>query len=372
MNILILDQFSDPGGAQFCLRDLMPEIIRRGWKPRLMVPGDGELVRWSSQLGIPTHTLPLRAYSNGRKTALDFLRFSVDAPRIAAAVRRVVRQERVDMVYVNGPRVFPAVLGVSGPFVARPVVFHAHNYVRAPYGRKPLEWALRVANATVIAASQYVAESYSQVCGRQNLRVVYNGVEDLQGATRNFDRRPLRVGIIGRIAPEKGQMDFVRAARHIVKNGGNAEFFVYGERLFADAGYDAQVRSMAENTAVTFCGWTDDVSHALHNLEILAVPSGPDEAATRVIMEAFSAGTPVVAYRSGGIPELVENGRTGLLTGTPDSESLARGIQSLMADRTLMERLSAAGRKEWQHRFRIERFRTNVCDLLETICRRHG
>lgn len=128
------------------------------------------------------------------------------------------------MVYVNRPRVFPAVLGVSDPFAARPVVFHTHNYVRARYGRKPLEWTLRAANATVIAASEYVAESYTRVCGCQNLRVVYNGVEDLQGATRNY-RRPLRVGIIGRIAPEKGQMDFVRAARHIVKNGGNAEFF---------------------------------------------------------------------------------------------------------------------------------------------------
>jgi len=117
---------------------------------------------------------------------------------------------------------------------------------------------------------------------------------------------------------------------------------------------------------VNLCGWTDDVSRALHNLEILAVPSGPGEAATRVIMEAFSAGTPVVAYRAGGIPELIENGRTGILTETHDSESLARSIRTLMGDRASMERLSAAGRGEWQRRFTVERFRTNVCDLLES------
>jgi len=367
LNILFLDQFSDPGGAQFCLRDLMPEIICRGWKPRLMVPGNGELVRWSNQLGIPTHTLPLRTYSNGRKTGLDFLRFSVDAPRIAAAVRRVVRQERVDLVYVNGPRVLPAVLGVSCP-----VVFHAHNYIRARYGRKLLEWTLRMVNATVIAASRFVAEGYVQVLGREKVRVVYNGIRDMQCMPRTFDRRPARVGMIGRIEPEKGQLDLLRAARHIAEQGGGAEFFVYGAKLYADSTYDDRVRAMAENAGVTFCGWTDDVSRALHDLEVLTVPSGPDEAATRVIMEAFSAGTPVVAYRSGGIPELVENGRTGLLTGTPDFESLARSIQSLMADRMSMELLSAAGRKEWQHRFRVERFRTNVCDLLETISRRRG
>jgi glycosyltransferase involved in cell wall biosynthesis len=359
MNILFLDQFSDPGGAQLCLKDLMPEVLRRGWSPRIMVPGGGDLVEWSRRLGIPTCTLPLRAYTNGGKTALDFLRFSVDGPRMAAAVRRVVRQERVDMVYVNGPRVLPAVLGIGCP-----VVFHTHNYVRVRYGRKLIEWTLRASDATVIAASQYVAEGYTR-----KVRVVYNGIGDLQRGTRSFHRQRIRVGIIGRIAPEKGQLDFMRAARRIAENGGDAEFFVYGERLFADARYEARVRAMAADAPVIFCGWTDDVARALHDLEILAVPSGPDEAATRVIMEAFSAGTPVVAYRSGGIPELVENGRTGILADTPHFESLARGIQALMGDRELMRRLSATGRKEWLRRFRVEQFRTTVCDLLETCMR---
>src|SRR5580698_9126417 len=216
----------------------------------------------------------------------------------------------------------------------------------------------------VIAASQYVAEGYTQ-----KVRVVYNGTGDLQRGARNFRRQRVRVGIIGRIAPEKGQLDFMRAARRIAANGGDAVFLVYGERLFADARYEARVRTVAGDAPVIFRGWTDDVARALHDLEILAVPSGPDEAATRVIMEAFSAGTPVVAYRSGGIPELVENGRTGILTETPDFESLARAIQALMEDRELMKRLSAAGRKEWLRRFRVERFRTTVCDLLETCMR---
>ena len=74
MNILFIDQFSDPGGAQLCLIDLMPEIKRRGWNPQIMAPGSGELLKWSCREGIPTHALPLRRYSNGRKAVVDFLR----------------------------------------------------------------------------------------------------------------------------------------------------------------------------------------------------------------------------------------------------------------------------------------------------------
>jgi len=362
LNILFLDQFSDPGGAQLCLMDLMPEVLRRGWHPRIMAPGTGELVKWSKRAGIPVHPLPLGRYTNGRKTALDFLRFSVDAPRMAAAVRRVIHRERVDLVYVNGPRALPAVLGKG-----RPVVFHAHSSVHFGWDRKLMEWLLRGQNAMVIAASEYVAENHLPVLGPQKVRVIYNGIADLHGPARRFHRRPVRIGIVGRITVEKGQMDFVRAAMRIVETGGDAEFFVYGERLFADARYDAQVRALALNAPVTFCGWTNDVAAALRNMEILAVPSGSGEAATRVIMEAVSAGTPVVAYRSGGIPELVEDGRTGILTETPDFAALANSIRMLISDPDLMERLSAAGRKEWQERFRVERFRKNVCDLFESL-----
>jgi glycosyltransferase involved in cell wall biosynthesis len=308
--------------------------------------------------------MPLRAYSNGRKAVRDFLRFSVDGPRMVAAVRRVIRRERVDLVYVNGPRVLPAMVGVRCP-----MVFHAHSRVRAGYARRLVEWTLRTGNATVIAASRYIAENHLPVLGSRKVQVIYNGIGDFEGPARRFHRRPVRVGIVGRIAVEKGQMDFVRAARQIAETGGDVEFFVYGERLFAGAGYDAQVRALALNAPVTFCGWTNDVAEALQRMEILAVPSGPDEAATRVVMEAFSAGTPVVAYRSGGIPELVEHGRTGILTETPDFAALANSIRILIGDPGLMERLSAAGRKEWQQRFRVEPFRKGVCDLIQNWAR---
>lgn len=360
MNILFLDQFSDPGGGQLCLKDLMPAILQRGWKPQIMLPGSGEMLKWSAHAGIPVHTLPLRPYSNGYKTALDMLRFGVDGPRMAAAVREVVRRERVDLVYVNGPRVLPALLGISAP-----VVFHAHSYVGVRYGRKLLEWMLRRKDAQVIAASRYVARSYEQVLGDKRVHVIYNGIADFQGGLRRFPERPVRVGIIGRIAPEKGQIHFVRAAKELAEGGVRAEFFVYGERLFSDASYETAVRAAAQNAPVTFRGWTNDVASALHELDILAVPSGPDEAATRVIMEAFSAGTPVVAFRSGGIPELVHHGRTGLFTWSQDFQSLARSIKALMDDRALMKRISVAGRREWRRRYRVESFRAAVCDLLE-------
>jgi glycosyltransferase involved in cell wall biosynthesis len=342
VNILFVDQFSDPGGAQLCLRDLLPEVLGRGWQSRLMAPGPGEFV---------THPLALGPYTNGSKSMRDYLRFSIDMPRAALAIRRVVQEGSIDLLYVNGPRVLPAAIGISCP-----VVFHAHNHVSGFVPRTLVSQSVRLTGALVIAASQFIARAYTEA------RVIYNGVADLSGGPRSFQNRPVRIGIIGRIAPQKGQLDFVRAAGIIE----NARFFVFGEELFGNSRYTRAVKDLAANAPVEFRGWTNDVGGALRDLDILAVPSGRAEAATRVIPEAFSAGTPVVAYRAGGIPELIEHGRTGVLTERPDFESLARSLQALAGDQAMLERLSAAGRTEWERRFRVETFRTNICDLLET------
>lgn len=363
MNILFIDQFSDPGGAQRCLMDLLPEVQRRGWTPCLMAPGNGELTDWCWQSGIPVHTLPLRRCANGTKTAMDLLRFGFDMPRMAAAIRSVIAEKGIDIVYVNGPRVLPAVAGLSRV----PVIFHAHSLIGQVYASTIAELSLRLAHATVIAASKFVART------QRNARVIYNGVADLSLGPRSFVGRPTRVGIIGRIAPEKGQLDFVRAARLLGGGSGSPQFLVYGAPLFSDPGYERAVRAEAQNAPVQFCGWTNNISTALRDLDLLAVPSGPSEAATRVIMEAFSAGTPVLAYCSGGIPELVEDGRTGVLTESPDTEALARGIRLLMADPAKLERLSIAGRREWNARFRIDTLQSNICALLDsTFMERRG
>jgi glycosyltransferase involved in cell wall biosynthesis len=357
MNILFVDQYTEPGGAQLCLMDLLPAVKRRGWHPFLVAPGSGELAKWCRDSQIPIHALPLRPCSNGTKTAMDFLRYSFDVPRMRAVIERLIQRHAIDVIYVNGPRPLPAVAGLSW----LPVIFHAHSDIGAGYIRKLTAHSVRRAKASVIATSKFVARVWPDA------RVIHNGIPDLWLGPRSFGDRVARIGILGRIIPEKGHLDFVRAAR---LSDEAARFYIYGAALIPVPGYDAAVRAEAENLPVEFCGWTNDIAAALHDIDILAVPSGAREAATRVIMEAFSAGTPVVAYRSGGIPELVEDGRTGILTESPDAEALARAVRLLITDPAKMERLSIAGRREWESRFRLETFQQNACDFIENAAGR--
>ena len=355
MRVVFLDQFSDFGGAQLCLRDVLKEVSRLGWQAEVMAPGTGPLLDFARNSGFATRRLPLTSYANGRKTPSDVLRFSVDMARSAGILRGVLRERPADLVYVNGPRILAAVSGLRIP-----VLFHSHSLLDKQYSRTIAGWVLRSPHARVVACSEFTARPLRKLAGAESVRVVYNGVSDHGFRPRNANAGPVQVGILGRIAREKGHLDFVRAAVAIPDRA-SVQFSIIGAALFSDVTYEQHVRSGGAAAGVEFRGWADDVSQVLHDLDILVVPSAGHDASPRVIVEALSGGTCVVAYPSGGIPELIRDGYNGLLTTSPSAGELTNVIRALAANPELRSRLASNGRREWEARFRVERFRSEVC-----------
>src|SRR2546422_208020 len=122
MNILFLDQFSDLGGAQRCLLDLLPAVAERGWRAHVAAPGDGDLRARAVVLGAEFHSINCGPYASGRKSVSDLARFAAELPRLAREIARLSADTEATMVYVNGPRLLPA-----ASFVSRPLVFHCHS-----------------------------------------------------------------------------------------------------------------------------------------------------------------------------------------------------------------------------------------------------
>src|SRR4030095_8548742 len=93
----------------------------------------------------------------------------------------------------------------------------------------------------------------------------------------------------------------------------NCRFILCGAPLFSNPRYFELVREAAAGLPIEFLGWRDDVNDTLSELDLLIVPSASVEGTTRVILEAYAAGVPVVASASGGIPEIARDGETGFL-----------------------------------------------------------
>ncbi|MCU1263581.1 MAG: glycosyl transferase, group 1 [Bryobacterales bacterium] len=364
MNILFLDQFNQPGGAQQCLLDLLPAVIERGWKPVAMLPGDGPLSPAIQKLGVSVIPVRCAAYSLGHKSLPDLARFAVDLPAASAQIAKACRQHAIDLLYVNGPRLaLAAVLASRGRFK---VLFHCHNYLSSRYAAPLTGGPLRAANATVVASSHYVAVPLRRWLPAGRVQIVYNGVAEARTCRRRGRREGNpRIGVIGRIAPEKGQDLFLRAARILQSDVASCEFVISGAPLFSGSGYERDVISLAGGMRVEFTGWLEDVEPVLASLDLLVVPSTPVDATPRIVLQAFAAGVPVLAFAGGGFRELIDHGRTGFLLPTRSPDALAAGIRELLFDPDRLDKVAAAARFAWRERFQLADYRRRILRILE-------
>jgi glycosyltransferase involved in cell wall biosynthesis len=218
-------------------------------------------------------------------------------------------------------------------------------------------------HARVIACCRFVSDPWRPFVRPENLSVIYNGVP---GPASLLPPRegPPRAGCIGRIAPEKGQREFLAAASIVCRALPDCRFLVYGAPLFSEPRYSEEVRAAAAGLPVEFAGWVPDVYAALAGLDLVLAPSAAHEATPRVVLEAFAAGVPVVAFRSGGIPEVLDHGHGGWLADSV--EEMARlSVDFLTAAPEVRAAVGQAARDNWRRRFTLDRFQEAVIRQLE-------
>lgn len=242
----------------------------------------------------------------------------------------------------------------------------------------PLSKAYRVALRSVsrvIAVSGAVADSMrsDNIFDMADIEVIHNGVDLARfkpnvGA-REYARRLSQagqhdsylVGMAGHLAPIKGPDEFIRAAAVVASRRDDVAFVIAGEdksrsgenrrrleQLIGDLGLSGRVH---------LPGWVDDVPSLLSGLDLFVSASRAEPFGLSII-EAMACGVPVVATRSEGAGEILEDGVTGLLVPLGDHEALAEAVCALLDDGPRRARLAARALEAVRDRFSLERMVT--------------
>ncbi|MGA8597748.1 MAG: glycosyltransferase family 4 protein [Bryobacteraceae bacterium] len=364
MNVLCVDQFANFGGGQRSLIDLLPEFAKRGWRPSVAAPGDGPFPDMVRKLGYRAYNLAYGEYGSVKKPVTQILKYTFRLPGVASRLHDLVRALDIELLYVNGPRLVPPAAWVARRTGIR-MVFHCHNRLHQQSAIALTARSLGFANARVIACCEHAAIPLKRHVNRERLSIIYNGVKPVTDGPRWLPAQLRRIGVIGRIEPEKGQLEFVKAARLVVNEIPDCRFVITGAPMFSNDLYFKQVIEASKGLPAEFPGWRTDPSRAFSGLDLLVVPSTPLEATTRVILEAYSAGIPVVAFPSGGIPEILQDGETGFLASDVTPEALARRILSVLKmDVNSVAETAARARQSWCEHFRLDVYRKKVCEVL--------
>jgi glycosyltransferase involved in cell wall biosynthesis len=192
--------------------------------------------------------------------------------------------------------------------------------------------------------------------------LIYNGV-DLQRYDHQEPCCTLReeyglpaegpiVGVVARLEAEKGHPTLIDAWPHVLAEFPDATLLIVGEGSRREA-LEAQVAALGISRSVVFTGRRDDVPGVTAALDVAVLPSYR-EAQGLTILEAMALSRPVVASNVGGIPEMIEDGKTGLLVPPHDPGALATAITRLLSDHPLADTLARAAHDMVHERFCVE------------------
>ncbi|MFP5341767.1 MAG: glycosyltransferase [Candidatus Limnocylindria bacterium] len=160
------------------------------------------------------------------------------------------------------------------------------------------------------------------------------------------------VGVVARLEPEKGHPTLIEAWPQVLRAVPDAYLLIVGEGSRREA-LEAQARDLRIAHRVIFTGRRDDVPAVTAALDVAVLPSYR-EAQGLSILEAMALSRPVVASNAGGIPEMIEDGVTGLLVPPHDADALASAITRLLRDHPYADTIGRAGHDMVHDRFCIQ------------------
>jgi glycosyltransferase involved in cell wall biosynthesis len=350
------------GGAQEHVFSLLSRLDRSRFVPSVVSLSPGSAIRRIASLGIPTLILdePDDAIAVGALAAH------------LAEIRADVLHNHMYRAELVGTRAAIALseIGHRRPYVVSTI--HSSR-VRSPEDGEQLR-ILTPRMDRLIAVSHAIVRKIDDE-GRHGapISLVYNGV-DLHRYDHQEPCCTLReeyglsegsqiVGCVARLEPEKGHRTLLAAWPAVLDRAPDAHLLIVGEGSLRDE-LERLAVDLGVAERVVFAGRRDDIPAITAALDVAVLPSYR-EAQGLVVLEAMALSRPIVASNVGGIPEMLEDGVSGLLVPPHDAVALADAISRLLLDHSLADLLARRGHDVVHDRFSIELMVRTVEDIYD-------
>ncbi|MCZ6832117.1 MAG: glycosyltransferase [Acidobacteria bacterium] len=338
------------GGAERLLVDVLPRLAAHGQEPRVLaLKGWGPVGEDLEKAGIPVTALGGR----GRRD-----------PRPVWRLLRLLRTEPPARMHAHLTR---AVLAASwaGRGLAVPLITHFHSLAGdRPRWQDRLEAGASRRAAARVAVSTAVARDRAQ---RFHLpvdafQVVPNGIDTERFAgladLEETRRRPLVAGFLGRLLIRDKGLDILLEAMALLAAGkgpaADLRLEVAGGPASVATELAARATALGLGPRIRFLDEVPDAAAVLARWDLLLLPSRR-EGFGLVLAEAMASGRPVIASRAGGIPEVVDDGKTGLLVPPGDAPALAGALERLAGSPDELCAMGRRARQQAQVRFDVAR-----------------
>ena len=347
------------GGGEYSFLDFLRNLPDP-WKPVVAVPSDGMLNTLLHSSAIETHIIELPSI---RPWAIK---------KIVSSIRQLItmcRKIQPRIIYANGSRAaFYA--GISKLFHRTPIIWHCRIANKDPL----LDLLLEMFCNIIIVNSQATARRFGQNSGNK-VRQIFNGI-DLQWMKSQNGSKPELIKdnwkvilMAARISKEKRHDIAIDAFETIAANDLNLHLIFIGakdvlEQEWTDFLQEKTSKSKF-SSRIHWVGPVED-TRPWYRAAFLTILPSINESFGRVLVESMACGVPVVASRSGGIPEVIRHGKDGLLAAPGDAAEFIQAMTKIISNPSLRDQLgrSALSRAKL---FRLETHISKMVDIFETV-----
>ena len=363
--VLFFDHSQEMGGAEYSLLDIMSEI--RGVESVFVSPSSKVISKFESR-GIRCIHFPMpRGVLTRKREQIFSLSDIYNLPSLIVRFFNLLKKERAKFIYTNTQKAH--FIGVIASKIAGiPCISHFRDILPKSITTKVWLLVLYLLSAHVIAISKAVANEFPK---GKKVKLIYNGIRIHDSRLTTHDSRLTTVGYVGQIARWKGVEYFIKSAPLIIKEVPDVRFLVVGGPIFGDVGYLKQLKELAQesglNSKIQFIGEKEDISSYMAELDVLVSPSVQAEPFGRVLVEAGAFGKPVVATQEGAIPEVVEDGVTGILVPARDPESIAEAVNKLIMNPQLAKSMGENGKERANKYFSLDRMIKEIEEVVREV-----
>ncbi|MFA6320419.1 MAG: lipopolysaccharide heptosyltransferase II [Candidatus Omnitrophota bacterium] len=353
MNILQILPSLDVGGVETGTVDLAKYLVAHGHKA-ITVSSGGRLVRELDSIGARHYNLPV-----GKKSLISII-------QMIKELREIIRKEDIDVVHARS-RVPALIAYFACKSSGRAFITTAHGYYKKHMMSEAMGWGKYVIVASNVMA-KHMMNNFKVPYDR--IRLIPRGVDLERFTFRDPSSRRSEwfvVGMVSRITPLKGHADFVRAISILSRQIPNLKAVIVGSAPKAKYKEDIEllIRRLGLSNMIEFLPATHDVPNIMRGLDVLVSATTTPEAFGRVIIEAQASGVPVVATQVGGVVDIIDDRKTGLLCHPQNPKEMAEKILELHKDKGLWTSLAVESKKNVETYFNLNKMMNRTIAVYE-------
>ncbi|MCX5702681.1 MAG: lipopolysaccharide heptosyltransferase II [Candidatus Omnitrophica bacterium] len=344
MNILQILPELNVGGVETGTLDLAKYLVKDGHKA-VVVSAGGELVKDLESLGAIHYQLPV--HKKSIFTMIKMVPLLVD----------IIKKEEIDIVHARS-RVPAWIAYFACRKTKKIFITTCHGYYKKHLFSHVMGWGKRV-----IVLSNSIGRHMVDDFGvpYERIRLIPRSVDldKFKFISPDIKRGlEFHVGIIGRLTPIKGHLYFIKAMAKVARVVPHLKIWIVGDSPPSKDSYKEQVKVLVKRLGLWHCteflGVQRDIPAILNHLDLLVLATTTQEAFGRVIIEAQAAGVPVIATKVGGVVDIIDDEKTGLLIPPKDYTSMSQAVIRIFKDKELARNFAEAAYKKIKENYNIE------------------